>query len=221
MTVASSPRPELRASSVRDWWLRTLLVLQRPRAVFVALRDDSKEAAGDMAEPVLLVVILAGIAGVLTTGTAAHLMDPDGSGLDAGLVAIWAFLFGAIYGTFAYFVVGGLLHRAVKLFGSLGTYRRSRHIVAFAAVPMALSLILWPVKLSLYGGDWFRTGGGDAGGGGAVFDLLTYCFFLWTVVLLVIGVRSVHGWTWRRSLAATSLALLAPVALGLLLASSG
>jgi len=219
MTVASSPHPEIRASSVRDWWLRTLLVLQRPRPVFVALRDDSKETAGDMAEPILLIVILAGVAAVLTTGTAAHVMDPDGSSLDGVTTAIWAFLFGAIYGTFGYFAVGGLLHGAVKAFGSLGSYRRSRHLLAFAATPMALSLVLWPVKLSLYGGDWFRTGGGDTGSGGAVFDLLTYAFFLWALALLVVGVRSVHGWPWRRAAAATVLALAAPVAIGLLLAN--
>jgi hypothetical protein len=29
---------------MRDWWLRALLVLQRPRPVFVALRDNSKES---------------------------------------------------------------------------------------------------------------------------------------------------------------------------------
>ena len=29
---------------MRDWWLRTFLVLQRPRPVFVALRDDSKQS---------------------------------------------------------------------------------------------------------------------------------------------------------------------------------
>ena len=60
---------------MRDWWLRTLLVLQRPRPVFVALRDDTKEASADRAEQVLLIVWLAGIAGVLTTGAAATLMD--------------------------------------------------------------------------------------------------------------------------------------------------
>ena len=52
---------------MRDWWLRTLLVLQRPRPVFVALRDESRESLSDRAEPVLLIVILAGIAGVLAT----------------------------------------------------------------------------------------------------------------------------------------------------------
>jgi hypothetical protein len=30
---------------------------------------------------------------------------------------------------------------------------------------------------------------------------LFYGFVAWAVVLLVIGVRTVHGWTWSRSLA--------------------
>ena len=30
-------------TGMRDWWLRTLLVLQRPRPVFVALRDESRD----------------------------------------------------------------------------------------------------------------------------------------------------------------------------------
>ncbi|HVW88959.1 MAG TPA: Yip1 family protein [Gaiellaceae bacterium] len=202
---------------MRDWWLRTLLVLQHPRPVFVALRDDTRETSGDMAEPILLIVILAGIAGILTTGTAARLNDSDS--FDPGLIAIWAFFFGAIYGAFAYFAVGGLLHVAVKWLGSLGTYRRTRHVVAFAAVPMALSLVLWPVKLALYGEAWFRTGGGDTHAGGAVFDLLTYVFFAWAVVLLVTGVRSVHGWTWGRATAATGLALVVPLLVGIVASS--
>src|SRR3954447_3884321 len=202
---------------MRDWWLRTLLVLQRPRPVFVALRDDTKEAAADRAEPILLIVILAGCAGVLTTGTAAQLMD-DGS-FDAGLTAIWVFLFGAIYGAFGHFAVGALLHGAARALGSRGSYRRARHVLAFASVPIALSLVLWPVKLALYGSDWFRTGGGDAGGGGLAFDLVTYAFFLWGAVLLVVGVRAVHGWTWGRALAAAVLAGVAPVVLGVVFAA--
>jgi hypothetical protein len=80
---------------------------------------------------------------------------------------------------------------------------------------MALSLVLWPIKLALYGEAWFRTGGGDTHAGGAVFDLLTYVFFAWALVLLVTGVRSVHGWTWARATAATGLALVVPVLAGL------
>ena len=190
---------------MRDWWLRTLLVLQRPRPVFVALRDDSDESVGNRAEPILLIVILAGVAAVLMTSTAAHLMDD--SSYDAAVTAIWIFLVGSIQGVTAYFVIGWFLHRGARAVGSQGTYRRSRHVFAFACVPVALSLVLWPVKLSLYGDDWFHAGGRDTGVGGGIFDLLTYTFFAWALVLLVIGVRAVHGWTWSRTLAAIGIAV--------------
>ncbi len=202
---------------MRDWWLRTLLVLQRPRPVFVALRDDTREAAADRSEPVLLIVLLAGIAAVLETSTAAHLNN-DGS-YSPILIAIWAFFAGSVYGLSGYFAFGAVLHGGVKALGSQGSYRRSRHVLAFALVPVALSLVVWPVKLALYGGDWFRAGGRDTGGGGLAFDLAEYAFFVWAAVLLVVGVRAVHGWTWARAGAACALALVAPIALALLLSS--
>ncbi|HET7136825.1 MAG TPA: Yip1 family protein [Gaiellaceae bacterium] len=213
--AASSPlQAEPSSSAARDWWLRTLLVLQRPRPVFVALRDDTPEAAGERAEPILLVVWLAGIAAVLADA-GSYLDDGTRAGLD---LAIWAFFAGGITGGFAYFVVGAILHRVGKAFGSQGSYRRARHVLAFAAVPVALSLVLWPVKLALYGDDWFRTGGRDAGPGGVACDVLTAGFFAWSIVLLATGVRSVHGWAWPRALAATALALALPVAVTVLLA---
>src|SRR3981081_1651698 len=160
---------------MRDWWLRTLLVLQRPRPVFAALRDDSREAAADRPEQVLLVVFLAGIATVLATSTAAHLNN-DGS-YSPVLIAIWAFFAGSVYGLFGYFAFGAVLHGGVKALGSQGSYRRSRHVLAFALVPVALSLIVWPVKLALYGGDWFRAGGRDTGGGGRAVGPIQFAFF--------------------------------------------
>jgi len=199
---------------VRDWWLRALLVLQRPRPVFVALRDDSRESLGDRAEPILAITWLAGMAAILVDA-AGYLNDPSRDWLD---LAVWVFLAGGIYAFFGYFVLGAILHGSVKALGSQGTYRRTRHVLAFAATPVALSLVLWPVKLALYGEDWFRTGGRDTGGGGLAFDLLTYGFLLWAAALLVIGVRAVHGWTWPRAAAACAFALLAPVAVALLLA---
>ena len=199
---------------MRDWWLRTLLVLQRPRPVFVALRDDTRETTADMAEPILLVVWLAGIAAVLAdAGT--YLDDRTRDGVD---LAIWAFLAGGISGAFAYFVLGAVLHLVVRQLGSQGTYRRSRHVLAFAAVPAALSLVLWPVKLALYGEAWFRTGGGDAGAGRYAFDVLTAAFFLWAAVPVGVGVRSVHGWSRPRAAAATVVALALPVAAAVALA---
>jgi hypothetical protein len=200
---------------VRDWWLRTLLVLQRPRPVFVALRDSRPESLGDRSEPVLAVLLLAGIAGVLSTSTASHLLDD--SDYDALNIAIWAFIFGGIYGAAGYWGLGALLHGGSKALGSQGSYRRSRHVLAFAAVPVALSLIVWPVKLALYGEDSFRSGGSDSGGGAHVFTALTVAFALWAALLLVVGVRSVHGWSWARATAACALATAGPIAIGLAL----
>jgi hypothetical protein len=202
---------------MRDWWLRALLVLQKPRPVFVALRDDDPASLGDRSEPVLAIILLAGMATVLSTSTAGHLLD-DGS-YDGLLVAIWAFIAGGIYGGIAYFVLGGLLDRSVKALGSQGTYRRSRQIVAFAAVPIALSLVLWPVKLALYGEDVFRSGGRDGGSGAHIFPAVTLAFAAWSAALLVIGVRSVHGWSWARATVASAAAIGVPVLLVTVLSS--
>jgi hypothetical protein len=193
---------------MRDWWLRTLLVLQRPRPVFVALRNNDSESLSDRSEPVLAIVILAGIAGALATRTAGSLLDDhDYDGL---LVAIWAFLGGGLYGTFVYWFGGALLHIGAKAAGSQGSYRRSRQVLAFAAVPIVLTLVAWPVKLALYGEDVFRSGGHDGGAGAHAFSVILLAAALWSAVLIVIGVRSVHGWTWPRTLAAS-----APVVAGL------
>jgi hypothetical protein len=202
---------------MRDWWLRTFLVLQRPRPVFVALRDDSKESLADRAEPVLAIVLLAGMAAVLSTAAAGRLMDD--STYDGLLVAVWAFIAGSLYGMFGYFAVGALLHGGGKALGSQGSYRRARHVLAFAAVPIALSIAVWPVKLAVYGESVFRSGGSDHGAGIDVFDAVEIALVAWAAVLLVIGVRAVHGWTWARAAAACALALVAPVAVVLVLAS--
>ncbi len=193
---------------MRDWWLRTLLVLQRPRPVFVALRGGDPDELAARAEPVLLIVWLAGIAALLADAT-TYLDDATRDGVD---LAIWAFAGGGISGGFAYFVVGWILYRVARALGSEGTYRRARHVLAFAAVPVALSLLLWPVKLALDGEDWFRTGGRDSGAAGVAFDALEIGFCAWSVALLVIGVRSVHGWTWSRAVSATAIALVVPIA---------
>ena len=36
---------------------------------------------------------------------------------------------------------------------------------------------------------------------GTGFAWFFYVFLLWSLVLLVIGVRTVHGWTWGRAIA--------------------
>jgi hypothetical protein len=86
-------------------------------------------------------------------------------------------------------------------------------VLGFAVAPLALSLLLvWPVRLAVYGSDLFRTGGEDNGSGDKVFEALALGSGLWALALLVSGMRAVNGWPWPRALAAVAFAA-APVVL--------
>ena len=155
---------------------------------------------------------------MLSTRTAGRLLDD--SDYDGVLVFFWSFIAGGLYGVFGYFAVGGILHGGVKALGSQGTYRRSRHILAFAAVPIALSLIVWPVKLRVFGERRLPLGRLRLGRRRARSSAdLARVRRSGRSRLLVIGVRAVHGWTWARAGAACALAVVVPVVLGLLFSS--
>ena len=198
----------------RAWLLRGLLVLQSPRAVFAALRDDSDDAARARQEPVIAIVGLAGIAGVLWTPVAGRLLDDPA--IDEVLVAVWAFVGGGFYGIAGYFVGGALLYAGLRSAGSAGSYRRARHLLAFAAAPIALSLlVVWPLRIAAFGSDVFRTGGDDGGRGDLVFAVLGLAFAAWSVGLLLVGTRTVHGWPWSRAAEGVGLAAALPALVAL------
>jgi hypothetical protein len=178
--------------------LRVPAIFLSPRSVFFALREEDPDDVAARSEPILLIVWLAGIATVLASGTAGSLLDDPS--YDPMLVAIWAFVAGGIYGAAGYLVAGFGVFFGARLFGTLGSFRRERQIVAFAAAPVALSvLVLLPVKLALYGGDVFHAGGVDEPTGQNVFLVLELAFAAWSLGLLLVGVRVVHGWSWLRS----------------------
>jgi hypothetical protein len=207
---AESPAP---ASAEREWWLRTLGVLARPRVTFAALRDESEPALDARQEPVLLLVLLAGMAGVLASPATGDLLDnPQRDGL---VVAVLVFLAGGMYGAATYWVGGGALALGIRGAGGERGYRSARHVLAFAAAPVALELLtLWPLRIALYGGDLFRTGGADEGGAGFwVFSTLALGFYVWALVLLALGVMTVNRWPLVRSLGALVITVLALVAL--------
>lgn len=194
------------------------LVLTSPRAVFAAMRDDSDPVANAQQEPALLLIFLSGIAAVLTFSVSANefLDDPAVDGL---LVAVLAFLGGGIYGFAGYWLGGGALYWGQRGAKGEASYRQARHLLAYALTPLALSLVVvWPVRLAMYGSDNFRTGGADDGTPRWVFTGITLAFLVWSLGLVLAGVRTMNGWTVIRSLGAllltvTALLMVAIVAL--------
>lgn len=203
MPASSDPSRE------KQWWLRTLAVFGSPTSTFIALRDESDEDVDARQEPVLALVWLAGMAGVLASPTSGRLLDSGD--LDPLLLVVFVFLAGGLYGLATYFIGGGAVYLGTRAAGGMSTYRRSRHTLAFAAAPLVLLLlVVWPLRLAVYGSDAFRTGGSDEVGAARwIFSAVETALFAWAFALLVLGVRAVHGWGLVRAVGALFFALLA------------
>jgi hypothetical protein len=180
----------------RDWWLRAVLVLWAPRTVFGAM---GTEGADDRQEPVVAIVLLGGLLAVLSTPRFAGFLDePEVDGLS---VVAFALAAGAAYAFVGYFVLGA----ALKV-GTGAPYRLARHVVAYAAAPLALGfLVLWPLRAAVHGSDLFRRGGADGGADGTLFALAELGCALWAIGLLVAGARYALGLSWARAAAASVL----------------
>jgi hypothetical protein len=199
-------------SADREWWLRTLAIFQSPRAVFEALRDESKEQAEARQEPVLALVLLAGLAAVLLAPSTGRLLDQGLVDNSFAVLAVLLFLTGAIYGAASYWIGGAALFVGLKGAGSRGSYRRARQLLAFAAAPLVLGLVLvWPVRLAVHGSDTFRSGGGDTGAAVAIFEGILALLGAWALGLLVYGISVVERWRVLRAAVSLALMLLAVV----------
>jgi hypothetical protein len=188
----------------RAWWLRTLLALQAPRAVFRALRDGSPAAESARQEPVTALVFLAGVAVALRAGANAELLDDRD--FDGTIVAVWTVAAGGVQGLFGYWILGAALFAGMSAVGEPGTYRHARHVLAYALPPVVLSLlVVWPPRLALDGGDVFRAGEED-GAAALALTVVEVALYVWSAALLVVAVHVVRGFGWGRSLAATGVA---------------
>lgn len=179
----------------RVWWARAALVLVQPVAVFEELRDDSDEAVDARQEAVAALVVLAGIAGVLSTTFAGTLGDqPEFGPLE---MVLWAFVGGTLEGAALYFLLGLIVYIGGVAAASAWTFRHARHTLAYSVAPLAASLPIWAISVS-----------DDRG---TAFDVVRSVVICWCAALLVVGVRTLHAWTWQRTLAGTALPLLVPL----------
>jgi hypothetical protein len=201
-------------SREKQWWLRTIAIFQSPQHVFAALRDESKADMEAREEPVLALIILAGIAGILLVPETGRLLDDPAADDSSAVLGVLVFLSGGIYGIVTYWLGGALLYVGIRGAGSSGSYRRARHIFAFAAAPTVLGLLLiWPIRLAIYGTDSFRSGGEDNGTLPFLFELAAVGFALWSLGLLIYGISVVERWRLLRAGVSVALAVLAVLVL--------
>jgi hypothetical protein len=192
-------------AATRAWWRRVPRVLTAPRPVFAALADTDDADVDARSEPVLAITILAGMAAVLLTPAWGTVMN-DGS-VDVLVLFVVTFVGGLFYGAAGYVVLGLALWLGAKAVGVDPPFRLARHVVAFALVPVALSLVvIVPVIVIAFGSDWFRTGGADEGAGRAVVTGIGLAFVAWSAALAAVGLRTTFALPWRGVVGALALA---------------
>jgi hypothetical protein len=207
--VEAGEQSPSQATLDREWWLRTLAIFQSPRSVFAALRNESPQDVEARSEPILALVLLAGMAGVLVAPSTGRLLDESLVDNSMAVVAVLIFVTGGLYGVATYWIGGAALYVGLRGAGSKVSYLRARHILVFAAAPLVIGLVfVWPVRIAVYGSDLFRTGGDDHGPGTVIFDAILGVLALWAAGLLVYGIAVVERWTVVRALVAVGLVVL-------------
>jgi hypothetical protein len=190
---------------VRHWWRLVPRLLTRPVEVFVALREDDETDVEARSEPILAIVLVAGMAGILLTPAWGTLLDEES--LDWLVLAVVTFIGGVLYGAAGYFLLGLVVWLGARGVGVDTRARPARQLVGFAALPFALSIVITvPAIVLAFGSDWFRTGGSDGGAGREVVISVGLALALWSVGLLAVGLRTTFDLPWRGVVGALALA---------------
>jgi hypothetical protein len=201
----------------RAWWGRLPRLFFAPAEVFDELRDESREAADARQEPLVAVLLLAGIAmfvGLVAVEPPYDKYHLDFSAFDLVLESI---LGGALAALSNFWLGGALVYLGTRGLGALSGYRLARHVAGLATAPFVLALVfVAPVRLGLYGTDLFRAEGGDSGTGGDVFIAIDALLLAWTLALILVGIKVTQRWSWGRAAAALGVAALFAILFGTL-----
>jgi len=180
----------------REWWRRVPRVVTAPRTVFAALAETDDTDVDARSEPVLAITILAGMACIILTPAWGTVMDDPT--VDALVLVVVTFIGGLFYGAAGYFLLGLALWLGARAVGVDSPFKIARQIVAFAALPLALALVVLVPAIAIgFGSDWFRTGGSDEGAGRVVVTALGLAFVAWSTALVALGLRTTLRLPWR------------------------
>ena len=116
-------------------------------------------------------------------------------------MAVEAFFAGVLVALQNYWLGGAALLLGLRCLRSPSRYRTARHVVGLSTAPFVLALfVVWPLRIAIFGGDLFRSGGSDEGTAGVVLNVVDAVFVLWALALAIVGVRTVEEWSLTRAL---------------------
>ena len=145
----------------------------------------------------------------------------------ASAIVLLGCAIGAVSGIVSLYITAGLLTWLGRRMGGDGNGRRLRAAVAWSAVPVVWTILLWIPKAAILGDRVFRSPEPVTAGNPflvAVYGLETAAR-LWPIVLLVICVAEAHRLPLRRALAAVAVVflvlLLAAVVVQLIVGAPG
>ena len=199
----------------RAWWGRLPRMLFAPAEVLSELGDESREAADARQEPLVAILFLAGIAMFVGLVAIEPPYDRYHTDFSAFNLVFESILGGALVAISNFWLGGALVYLGTRGLGALTGYRQARHLAGLATAPFVLALVfVVPVRFAVYGTDLFRAEGGDTSTGGHVFIAIDAVLLVWTLVLLLFGIKATQRWSWGRAAAALGVSALFAILLG-------
>jgi hypothetical protein len=172
---------------LKDVWLR-------PRRVF---REMAAWPVG------IIDYLLAAAQGI---GSLLAIYRTEGAGAHVSVAEILgnSFAYGAIAGVASVFLMAVIYGRLGARAGGKATFPQVIHVLAYGGIPMVASLAIWVLTALAAGESTFlETPRADIGGFGVLLlnlQFASYVFLaIWSVVLIVMGVSEIQGFTMRKA----------------------
>lgn len=155
---------------------------------------------------VLFLAALTGVSQVLDRASFGSLGDT----VPLSTILLAALLLGPVSGIVALYVGGALIAWTGRWIGGAASAEHIRTAIAWASVPIAASLLLWVVDLSVIGESMFTTSlvEGGAAGWMMISALGAVVLGIWSLVLLFKGVGEAQGFSAWKGLGNVLLAVL-------------
>lgn len=165
-----------------------------PRRIFRFIEDAAYE------KHLILLMVLAGIGRTFDRAT----MKDMGDKYPLEAVILFCILGGIAFGWISFYIYGGLLRWTGTWIGGRAGFKSILRVLVYGNIPIVCTLVLLFIQIGIYGEALFQSDGDlvSAGIGGNITFwgsmIVELMFIIWAVVLIVIGLSEVQGFSvWK------------------------